>query len=198
MKPKSIILKSNTNFLFQQLVNELSEYPNIRFFHKKWNGENTLVIKCYNYYDKGKEENPQNFYGNYTYLYTCLSLILTDLIIFHYENRMIHRILRYNYFYLSTSKVQKITNIISLILNPHSPLENTYELLLYRKQVILATLLKRFHHTNWIHIDSFINFHLSAYYEFLEEIIFHIVQLAITNVLSIEELNFFIKNMLDY
>lgn len=198
MKPKLIIIKSNTTNFIKELVNELSSYPNIRFFHKRINGEQTVVIKCFNYYEKTKEENVHYFYGNYVYLYTCLSLILTDLILLNYENIFVNRILRYNYFYYGKAKLQKISNITNLILNPNSPLENGQELLLYRKQMILASLLKNFHHTNYIHIDSFINFSLLPYYEFLEEIIFNTVQISISNYISIERLNFVIKNMFDY
>lgn len=198
MKAKSIIIKSNTSFLSKQLVNELTEYPNIRFFHKKINGENTIVIKCFNYYDRKKKENSKNFYGNYTYLYTCISLILTELIITNYENIFINRILKYNYFYYEKTKLKKISNITNLILTPNNLLENSHELLLYRKQLILASLLRNFHKRNYIYLEGFINFSLSQYIEFLEEIIFNIIQLSISNFFSIDYLNYVIKNMLDY
>lgn len=198
MKPKSILIKSNTNRIIKQLVNELSSYPSIRFFHKKINGEQTVIIKCFNYYDSSKEENDKNFYGNYIYLYTCLSLILTDLIILNYETVFVNRILRYNYFYYEKGKLKKISNVADLILNPNSPLENSQELLLYRKQLILAELLKNFHQRNYLQLDGFINFSLSQYNEFLEEVIYNIVQLSIANLISIEHLNFVIKNMFDY
>ena len=84
--PKSIIIKSNTSKLIEQLVNELSQYPNIRFFKRKINGEETLVIKCFNYYNNLAKENYKNFYGNYIYLYTCVSLLLSDLILENKEN----------------------------------------------------------------------------------------------------------------
>ena len=198
MKPKSIIIKSNTNILIKQLVNELKEYPNIRYINKMINGENTLVVKCFNYYQKNKLENDKNFYGNYTYLYTCLSLLLTDLIMDHYETIFINRILHYNYFYYGKNKIKKIFNVTNLILSPCSPIENSYELLMYRKQFILADLLKNFHRRNYLHLDAFINFSLQLYKSFLEEIIDNIIQLAITNMISIEHLNLVIKNMFDY
>ena len=161
MNAKSIIIKSNTESLINQLVHELLSYPNIRFIFKKINGENTIIIKCFNYYDKFKKEKKENFYGNYTYLYTCISLIITDLIISNYETIFVNRILRYNYFYYEKSKRKKISNLVNLILNPNSPLEKSHEFLLYRKQIILSCLLKNFHKTNYIHLDSFINFSLS-------------------------------------
>lgn len=198
MNPKSIIIKSNTNTVYKQLVDELLTYPNIRFFNKTINGENRIIIKCFNYYDKNKIEDKNNFYGNYIYLYTCISLILTELIISNYETIFINRILHYNYFYFKKSKLKKISNIASLVLNPNSPLDNTQNILLYRKQIILSSLLKNFHKSNYIQIDSFINFSLSKYYEFLEEIIYNIVQLSLSNLISVEHLNFVLKNMFDY
>lgn len=195
---KSIIIKSNTDKIITQLVDELSNYPNIRFIYKKINGENTLVIKCYNYYDKFAKESKKNFYGNYIYLYTCISLILSDLVLSNYETILVNRLLRYNYFYFGKSKLHKISNIISLILNPNSPIENSEEFSIYRKQIILSKLLKNFRSTNFLHIDSFINFSLNQYVEFLEEIIYDIIQLYLSNLVSIEHLNFVIKNMFDY
>lgn len=198
MGAKSIIIKSISNNIYEQLVNELLTYPNIRFFNKRINGENTIVIKCFNYYNKSKKENEKNFYGNYIYLYTCLSLIISDLIILNQESILIKRILNYNYFYYDKSKLKKISNIINLILSPNSPLENSHELLLYRKQIVLSELLKNFHKRNYIQIDSFINFSLTKYTEFIEEIIYNIVHLSISNTISIDHLNFLIKNMFDY
>ena len=184
--------------IIKELVAELSEYPNIRFLFRKINGENTLVIKCYNYYDKFAKESKKNFYGNYIYLYTCISLLLADLIISNYEWLLVNRILRYNYFYFGKDKLKKISNIISLILNPNSPLENAGEFLLYRKQIILSKILKNFRKTNFLHIDSFINFSLKEYEEFLEEVIYDTIRLYLSNLVSIEHLNFVIKNMFDY
>ena len=111
--PKSIIIKSNTNNLIKQLVNELYQYPNIRFFKRKINGEETLVIKCFNYYNNLAIENKKNFYGNYIYLYTCLSLLISDLIVETYENTLVKRILNYNYFYFGNPIQNKVLNIIN-------------------------------------------------------------------------------------
>ncbi len=198
MKAKSIIVKSNTEHLIKQLGNELSEYPNIRFFNKKINGEYTIVIKCYNYYNKAKIENEKNFYGNYIYLYTCLSLILSDLIIKNYDRTLVNRILRYNYFYYGENKLKKISNLVNLILSTNSPIESSSNLLLYRKQIILASFLKHFRHTNILYLDGFINFSLNDYNDFLEEIIYNIIDLSVSNFISIDHLNFVIKNMFDY
>ena len=180
--PKSIIIKSNTTSFIKRLVDELRKYPNIRFLYRKINGEETVVIK---------------FYGNYIYLYTALSLILADLIIEEYEENMIKRILNYNYFYFEKYALTKIKNISSLVLTPNSLIENSAELLLYRKQIILSLLLKNFRKTNYLHVDSFINFSLNNYREFLEEILDMIVGLFLTNSTSIEYLNFIIRNIFE-
>ena len=55
--PKSIIIKSNTTSFIKRLVDELRKYPNIRFLYRKINGEETVVIKCYNYYNTFAKEN---------------------------------------------------------------------------------------------------------------------------------------------
>lgn len=195
--PKSIIIKSNTSKLIGQLVNELSQYPNIRFFKRKINGEDTLVIKCFNYYNNLAKENQRNFYGNYIYLYTCVSLLLSDLILENKENIIVKRIINYNYFYFGKVTLQKILNITNLILAPNSPLENSKEFLLYRKQIILSSLLHNFRKTNYLHLDSFINFSMTSYIEFLEEIIDMVIQLFLSNSTSLEYLNFVIKNMFE-
>lgn len=195
--PKSIIIKSNTTTLMKQLVDELSQYPNIRFFKRKINGEETLVIKCFNYYDNLAVENQKNFYGNYIYLYTCLSLLIADLIVETYENIIVKRILNYNYFYFGKPMTNKVLNITNLILDSNSPIENAKEFFLYRKQIILSNLLRNFRKTNYLHLDGFINFSLASYTEYLEEIIDTVVQLFLANATSLEYLNFVIKNMFE-
>ena len=184
--PKSIIIKSNTTSFIKRLVDELRKYPNIRFLYRKINGEETVVIKCYNYYNTFAKENKKNFYGNYIYLYTEED-----------EENMIKRILNYNYFYFEKYALTKIKNISSVVLTPNSLIENSAELLLYRKQIILSLLLKNFRKTNYLHVDSFINFSLNNYREFLEEILDMIVGLFLTNSTSIEYLNFIIRNIFE-
>lgn len=195
--PKSIIIKSNTNNIIEQLVNELYQYPNIRFFKRRLNGEETLVIKCFNYYNNLAIENKKNFYGNYIYLYTCLSLLISDLIVETYENTLVKRILNYNYFYFGKPIQNKVLNIINLILDSNSPMENSKEFFLYRKQIILSKLLHNFRKTNYLHLDSFMNFSLASYTEFLEEVIDTVIQLFLANSTSLEYLNFVIKNMFE-
>lgn len=197
MMPKSIIIKSNTKNLIEQLVNELYQYPNIRFLKRKINGEETLVIKCFNYYNNLAIENQKNFYGNYIYLYTCISLLIADLIIENYENIIVSRILNYNYFYFGKPSLSKVLNITNLILDSNSPIENAKEFFLYRKQIILSKLLHNFRKTNYLHLDSFINFSISSYTEYLEEIIDIVIRLFLANSISFEYLNFVIKNMFE-
>ena len=96
-----------------------------------------------------------------------------------------------------TKSLTKIKNISSLVLTPNSLIENSAELLLYRKQIILSLLLKNFRKTNYLHVDSFINFSLNNYREFLEEILDMIVGLFLTNSTSIEYLNFIIRNIFE-
>ena len=76
-------------------------------------------------------------------------------------------------------------------------IENSKEFLLYRKQIILSSLLHNFRKTNYLHLDSFINFSMTSYIEFLEEIIDMVIQLFLSNSTSLEYLNFVIKNMFE-
>ena len=193
--PKSIIIKSNTSNIINDLIDSLYEYPNIKFLSRKITGEKTLVIKCFNYYNKNIMENSKNFYGNYIYLYTCLSLILSDLIIEKYEKTIVKRILHYNYFYFENSSLNKINNIINLILSKDSPIEYSQEFFLYRQQIILSCLLKNFRKTNYIQVDCFINFSMKNYYDFLEEFIEMIIQLFLSNLTSLDYLNYIIKSI---
>lgn len=193
--PKSIIIKSNTDFLIDNLEKILKEYPNIRFFYKKINGEKTIVVKCFNYYNKFAVETQKNFYGNYIYLYTCISLILADLIVEHFEATLINRILKYNYFYFEENKLSKISNITNLILNSNAPIEYSNEFFLYRKQLVLSALLKNFRKTNYLHIDGFINFSLPEYYDFLGEIVDTVVELYLSNLATVDFLSSILKNM---
>lgn len=195
--PKSIIIKSNTSFLIEQLVNELSEYPNIRFLKKRINGEETIVVKCFNYYDKFAKENNKNFYGNYIYLYTCISLILSELIVENYEGIIVKRLLNYNYFYFGKTALKRISNILTIVLSSNSPIEYSREFSLYRKQIILSSLLHNFRGTNFLHLDSFVDFKMTAYKNFLEEIVDMVIQLYLSNSTSLESLNFIIKNMFE-
>lgn len=193
--PKSIIIKSNTDFLIDNLEKILKEYPNIRFFYKKINGEKTIVVKCFNYYNKFAVETQKNFYGNYIYLYTCISLILADLIVEYFETTLINRILKYNYFYFEENKLSKISNITNLILSSNAPIEYSNEFFLYRKQLVLSALLKNFRKTNYLHIDSFINFSLPEYYDFLSEIVDTVVELYLSNLATVDFLSSILKNM---
>lgn len=193
--PKSIIIKSNTNLLIDNLEKILKEYPNIRFFCKKINGEKTIVIKCFNYYNQFAVESSKNFYGNYIYLYTCVSLILTDLIVEHFENILVKRILRYNYFYFGAKKLSKISNIANLLLSSNAPIEYSNEFFLYRKQLVLSALLKNFRKTNFLQIDGFVNFSLPEYYDFLDEIVDTVVELYMSNLVSVDFLSSILRNM---
>lgn len=196
--PKSIIIKSNTDFLIDSLEKILKEYSNIRFFCKKINGEKTIVIKCFNYYNKSTVETQKNFYGNYIYLYTCVSLLLSDLIVENFETTLINRILKYNYFYFGKNKLSKISNIASLILNSNAPIEYSSEFFLYRKQLVLSALLKNFRKSNHLHIDSFINFSLPEYYNFLNEMVDTVVELYLSNLVSVDYLSLILKSMFEH
>ena len=87
MQPKKIIIKTLYKKLNTDFCNALKEYPRIKFFNKKINGQYVTTIKCSNYYNDGLQGN--NVYGSYVYLYTSISLILSELIIKFFESHFI-------------------------------------------------------------------------------------------------------------
>ena len=163
MQPKKIIIKTLNPILNKQFCSALFKYPKIEFFNKKINGEFITTIKCSNYYNNTKT---QDIYGSYIYLYTNISLILSELIINYFEHLIINRLIKDFYFYFSESDAKKIKNITSLILDPNFPSENSRKLSLYKKDLILNELLLNFRERNHLVIEGFANFSLPNYYSF--------------------------------
>lgn len=96
MKPKKIIIKTLNKNLNISLCKILKKYPKLNFINRKINGEYLTIIKCYNYYESigisSNNTNFKNIYGNYIYLYTSISMILSELIISFFERKIITRI----------------------------------------------------------------------------------------------------------
>ena len=97
MQPKKIIIKTLSSNLNNEFCNTLLNYPKINFFNKKINGEYVTIVKCYNYYDSISifnsytcNPNIKSIYANYIYLYTNISLILSELIINFFEKSIVN------------------------------------------------------------------------------------------------------------
>ena len=172
MQPKFLILNFHSKKLNDLFIKKLSEYPNIKFFSKKINGINCVAIKCQNYYKKILNINSySNIYQSYIYLYTSVSLILSEIIISEFETKLTRQILFSKYHYLNNYEKEKINSILNFVLDINYPSINSKKLYLYRKDLILNKLLFNFRHHNYLFVDHFIFFKLTDYYLHLENII---------------------------
>ncbi len=172
MNPKFIIVKIQSPKFYNLLIRKLIEYERIHFFAKKINGVYTIVIKCENFYNKIlKCEKNNNIYQTYIYLYTSLSIILSELIIDFYELKITHHILSSQHKDLSPYSMNRLRNILQIVLDSNFPSNESKKLYLYRKDLILTKLLMNFRNCNYIYPEHFVYFKLDNYLEHLENIV---------------------------
>lgn len=172
MNSKFIIIKITSKKFYILLIRKLTEYKHIHFISKKINGIYTIAIKCENFYNGILNSNiSDNIYKSYIYLYTNISIILSELIIEFYELKITHQILASQYRYLSSYKKYKIRNILQAVLDVNFPSSESRKLYLYRKDLILNKLLLNFRNCNYIYPEHFAFFKLPNYHEHLENIV---------------------------
>ena len=172
MNSKFIIIKIQSEIFYTLLIRRLTEYKHIHFVSKKINGTYTIAIKCEKFYNNIlKCDINDNIYKSYIYLYTNISLILSELIIEFYELKITHQILYSQYKYLSSYKKYKIHNILQAVLDVNFPSLESRKLYLYRKDLILNKLLLNFRNCNYIYPEHFAFFKLPNYHEHLENIV---------------------------
>ena len=172
MNSKFIIIKIHSKDFYTLLIRKLTEYKHIHFVSRQINGVYTIGIKCENFYNKVLNSNDNdNIYKSYIYLYTNISLILSELIIEFYELKITHQILDSQYRYLSSYKKYKIRNILQAVLDVNFPSSESKKLYLYRKDLILNKLLLNFRNCNYIYPEHFAFFKLPNYHEHLENIV---------------------------
>lgn len=181
MSAKSILIKTNSKELYEILTEEFIHAKNIKFFSKKINGIYTFVIKCNEYYSCLSLPKSKSIYGNYIFLYSSVSIILSDILIKYYESLLARRFITSQYFYFPKTILTQLTNLSSLILSDNLPDYSNNELYLLRKEIILHELLNNFQNRNHIFLDSFINFSASRYHEMLEYILSTSVELILSN-----------------
>lgn len=169
MSPKCIVIKSQTEDFYYALIYKLKDFKNIRFFYRKTNGFYTIVIKCHNYYCQDSLLDESKFYGSYIFLYSIVSIILSELLIIYHEDIISKRIIfnkkRRNFNY------KKLSSISALLLDEHSPLEFSKTLYRKRKKHLINTLLQNFRKRNFIFTDNFIDFCAKDYLKELESTI---------------------------
>lgn len=169
MNPKCIIIKTQSKELFDALIYKIEEATNIRFWKFKINGFYTITIKCINYYKKTFSIDKNKLYGNYIFLYSLVSIILSELFISEYEPLISRRIIlskKHN-----TSNLYKLCNISALLLDENSPFEFSKTLYRKRKCFLLDSILKNFRKRNYIYTDNFIDFFAKKYLCELEKVI---------------------------
>ncbi|MBQ9280191.1 MAG: hypothetical protein IJ215_04030 [Clostridia bacterium] len=180
MPPKFIIIKMHSKIFFRLLVRELTNYHQIHFLAKKINGVYTVMIKCQKYYDclnmlsafpSSSISKSSNIYLSYIYLYTCISMILSELMIRFYEGKITRQILTSKYSYLSAYELFRFSNLTHAVLDSNFPSIDAKKLYLYRKELILNRLLLNFRNRNYMDVDYFAYFKLSDYHNHLEDII---------------------------
>lgn len=196
MCPKQILIKSDSKNFTELFVNELKNIPSVRFICHKINGFYTVTIKCSSYYKNFSNTYPSSFYGNYIYLYTSTSLLLSELIMSFYEKTLIKRFLSLNYFYFQNEEQSQIFNIASSLLDPCSPIELSKNLYSKRKEKLLSYLLENFRNRNYINIEAFTNFSVPNYMCDIEETIDRAVELFLSNISYIELIQFILENWL--
>lgn len=172
MQPKFLILKFLDKNLSDLFIKKISEYPRINFIQKNFNGTCNVFIKTDKYFEFIlKEHSKNNFYTSYIYLYTCVSIVLSEFIIDNFELKIAHQILGSKYKYLNKHTKNKLKNIIHFVLDSNYPSDTSKNLFLYRKDLILRKLLLNFRTSNYLYVDHFIYFKLTDYYLHLENII---------------------------
>jgi len=169
MNPKCIIIKTQSNELFNALIYKLKELKSIRFFYKKINCFYTIIIKCHNYYNPHSKLEKNKLYGSYIFLYSIISIILAELFILYYENTISKRII----FFKKNKNINldKLSCITSLLLDKNSPFDFSKELFYTRKKILIDTLLENFRKCNFLYTDFFIDFFAKNYITELEAII---------------------------
>ena len=181
MSAKSILIKTSSKSLYNLIIAELNQSPKINFFSKKINGIYNLTIKCNDYYSFLSLPTSKSIYGNYIFLYSSISIILSDLLINLYEFQIAKRFINSQYFYFPKTILNQLNNLSSLVLSDNLPDSSENELYLFRREILLHELLNNFQKQNYIFVDSFINFSAPHYHETLEYILSTSVELILSN-----------------
>lgn len=191
MNPRCIILKTRSVEFLNAFIYKLKEIKNIRFFDFKINGWYTVVIKCHNYYNRKNILTASKLYGSYIFLYSIISIIISELLIAYYEHSISRRII-----HIKKEKkldIHKLSNISSLLLDEYSPFDFSRILYKKRKNILLENILKNFRKRNYIYIDNFIDFFAKDYSNELAKIIDVAIEILFNKSLYDYMMNFIFK-----
>jgi len=169
MKPRYILIKSQNPEFIHALLFQIKEFKQIRFFYFKLNGFYTITIQCHNYYNSQNKLDENKLYGSYLFLYSVLSIMLSDLLIAHYEHGITRHILQKKN--LTSKELVKLSNISALLLDENSPLEFSQTLYKRRKNHLLDALFRNFRKRNFIFVDYFLDFNAHDYQNEVSKIV---------------------------
>ena len=189
-----IIIKTLNNHLANHLIDSLKDYSHIRFFAKRINGEYRIVIFCDRSNINSHSHVPVCLRQNYIYYYTTISLLLCDIIIDFFEEKIISYYFKKSIPRPLVPSLQNAKNISSLILDPNYPSTHSKELYLYKKNIILNALLSHFKNHNNIIIESFALFSLPDYHEFLKKVSLTSLQIILENNFEEDFVNYILNN----
>ncbi len=143
---KSFCIKTNNNTIIEYLLKNISELniENVYYSSNKFKLYNNVIIHYL-----GKE---------ISLFYNKLSNIITDCIINFYEEKLINHILNYNYFYFDFYEKNEIMQECTNLLDIKETSDFTY-----RRECILANVLKYLKENNSMILSGFVNFRLQNY-----------------------------------
>lgn len=143
---RSFCIKTNNNTIIEYLLKNISELniENVYYSSNKFKLYNNVIIHYL-----GKE---------ISLFYNKLSNIITDCIINFYEEKLINHILNYNYFYFDFYEKNEIMQECTNLLDIKETSDFTY-----RRECILANVLKYLKENNSMILSGFVNFRLQSY-----------------------------------
>lgn len=192
MQPRYILIKSQNPDFIQALLFQIKEIKHIRFFYFKSNGFYTITIQCYNYYNSKNTFDENKLYGSYIFLYSVLSIMLSDLLITHYEHGLTRRMLHARN--LNSKELAKLSNISALLLDENSPLEFSEILYKRRKNCLLDALFKNFRSRNFVFVDNFLDFNAPEYQSEVLKIVEASIEILENDVLYRYMMSFIFHN----
>ena len=120
---------------------------------------------------------------NLDFFYDKISSILTDIILRFYENRMLKRLLEYNYFYFNNLEKKEIINIASsFIENDTITKEDNYFSIYYSVMDYIKS-------NKSLVLEGFVNFRLQNYIKNLD----YIVDISVNKYITDKEYNEFVS-----
>lgn len=149
--PKSICIKSNNSKVLSYITNELEHFSvsNTYFSCNKFKNFKNVIVHY-----KGK---------NSSLFISCLSKILSYLVLDLYENIIIKNLISYDYFYFSHLEQKEIFNLCIDSLN--------YEDSLDRLELVQSSFFEYLKENKSLNLNGFINFRLAKYIQYLDTII---------------------------